>query len=63
MDKLLTRMEIVKKIPALKAGKNFWYWAMKAKVDPVDERRDGSNITYLYSYDAVEKIKAALGVK
>jgi len=64
MDNLLRRTEIIDEIAELKNGsKNFWYWAMKAKVEPVKEIREGGNITYLYSPDAVEKIKAALGVK
>lgn len=60
MTTLLTRVQIVEQIPELKNGRNFWYWAMKAKADPVDKRHNGGNITYLYSVDSVERIKVAL---
>lgn len=63
MPRLLTRVEIIVKIPELKTGKNFWYWAMKAKVDYIDKKAEGGNVTYYYSPEAVDKIKAVLGVK
>jgi hypothetical protein len=63
MGKLLTRTEIIAQIAELRAGKNFWYWAMKAKVDPAEKKIKGGNVTYFYPLDAVEKIKAALKVR
>lgn len=55
----LTRAQIEAKIPELEK-RNFWYWTMKAGVKKSGIKSRGGNNTYLYSLNAIDKIKKAL---
>jgi hypothetical protein len=58
---LLTRKQIERRIPKLKTG-SFIYYQLKAGVYPTEKIIIKNRLRFLFSEDAVVKIKKAMGV-